>query len=74
MLRTGGWLIHVKRTDRQEIKVCATEKRRELIKSRGKGGNPIILSFLRPFSRSKRYRPGVSMDLRVPSLCVTLGL
>lgn len=43
---------------------------KELIESRGKGGNLLILSFLRPFSRSKRHRPGVSAGFTSPvSLC-----
>lgn len=61
-------------TERQEIKVCAThrggEGGKELIESRGKGGNLLILSFLRPFSRSKRHRPGVSAGFTSPvSVC-----
>lgn len=35
-------------------------KEKELIESRGRGGNLLILSSLRPFSRSKRHRPGVT--------------
>lgn len=77
----SGSSLHVNSaTDRLEIKVCETHrgegkktggvnrKQRRGREGGGEGGGLLILSFLRPFSRSKRQSRGYHLTLRFTSL------